>query len=112
MKMSNSPVVGKFMKRKEFDANKDKIQEFYKEHNKLNIFYCGEDFIGWSLGLEKGFDEDDYRRIFKWEDSVIVGIEYKAGGITSLNNITVELAGLFGVNPEDLGIHFWGYYEG
>lgn len=50
-------VVGKELKQKEFDTLKDEILEFYKKHNKLNVFYCGDDFIGWSLGLESGFLE-------------------------------------------------------
>jgi len=105
-------VVGKVMEKEEFDSDKDRILEFLKEHPKLDIFYTNDTGNDWSLGLEPDFGEAEYNRIFRWSNSIIVGIEYKAGGITSLNNITVELAELFGVYPEDLGIHFWGYYEG
>ena len=49
MKMSNTPVVGKFMKREEFNANKDKILEFYKEY--LPLYDLG---LGWILPAALG----------------------------------------------------------
>lgn len=105
-------VVGDYLEKEEFISMKDRILEFVTGHSNLDIFYYNDMGQLRSHGLNQSFDDDDLYRIFKWDNSVIVGIEYKAGGITSLNNIAAELAGLFGVNPEDLGIHFWGYYEG
>jgi len=84
------------MEKEEFDAMRDKILEFLKEHPKLDIFYTDDMERDWPLELEPDFGEFEYNRIFRWSNSIIVGIEYKAGGITSLNNITVELAELFG----------------
>ena len=105
MRSEFSVVVGKKLKQREFYALRDKILEFYKKHNKLNVFYCGEDFIGWSLGLGNGFNEDDYETIFEWVNTVIVGIEYEGGGVREINKTASELEELFGISADDMEIH-------
>ena len=66
----------------------------------------------WPLELEPDFGEFEYNRIFRWCDSVIVGIEYNGGGLAEMKRIAAELEGLFGVSSDDLGIFYWSFYDG
>ena len=105
-------VVGKVMGKEEFDSDKDRILEFLKEHPKLDIFYTNDTGNDWSLGLEPDFGEFEYNKIFRWGDSIIVGIEYNGGGLAEMKRIAAELEELFGVSSDDLGIFYWSFYDG
>jgi len=105
-------VVGKVMEKEEFDSDKDRILEFLKEHPKLDIFYTNDTGNDWSLGLEPDFGEFEYNKIFRWGDSIIVGIEYNGGGLAEMKRIAAELEELFGVSSDDLGIFYWSFYDG
>ena len=105
-------VIGDTMEKEEFDAMRDKILEFLKEHPKLDIFYTNDMGNDWSLGLEPDFGEAEYNRIFRWGNSIIVGIEYSGGGLKEVKRIASELEELFGVSSDDMGIFYWSFYNG
>ena len=105
-------VIGDTMEKEEFDAMRDKILEFLKEHPKLDIFYTDDMERDWPLELEPDFGEFEYNRIFRWSDSIIVGIEYNGGGLAEMKRIAAELEELFGVSSDDMGIFYWSFYNG
>lgn len=105
-------VVGEVMEKEEFDSDKDRILEFLKEHPKLDIFYTNDMGNDWSLDLEPDFGEAEYNRIFRWGNSIIVGIEYSGGGLKEMKRIASELEELFGVSSDDMGIFYWSFYNG
>ena len=105
-------VVGKVVKKEEFDTMRDEILEFLKEHPKLDIFYPNEDMQDWPLELEPDFGEVEYSKIFKWSDSVVVGMEYGSGGLREIRKLAAELAELFEIPSDAMDVFYWSYYDG